>query len=71
MHDLYQCYPDFFIDVEAFDKFQFTDNLNNLQLQGKILYVSASQNLPEGFEAIETINDLSGKPVFIISKGFR
>ena len=58
----------FFINVESFDKFIFSDDFERLNLSGKVLYVAQPGRLPQGFQKISTIADLAGKPVFEIGK---
>jgi len=56
----------YFIDVESFDKFLFSDNPNQYSLTGKTLYVVRPGELSVEAQKVASINDLSGKQVFEI-----
>ncbi|OGE13668.1 hypothetical protein A3J89_01660 [Candidatus Curtissbacteria bacterium RIFOXYB12_FULL_40_6] len=58
----------FFIDVEGFDKFKFSDNPGQIPVVGRTLYVVQSGQLPQDAKKLRTIYDLSLSPVFDIGE---
>lgn len=55
----------FFYNVNSFDKFVFTNNMENFD-SGNSLYVSAPGHLPAGTIKLKTVIDLNSYPVFDI-----
>lgn len=58
----------YFIDVESFDKFIFTQSPADVNVKGNIVYVTSPGNIPNGAEEIANIKAKDGKTVFVISK---
>jgi len=58
----------FFIDVKKFGKFTFSDNPQDVQVSGKILYVTSYGQLPPEAQRINIVEDLAKKPVFEIGR---
>ena len=61
----------YFLDVHGFDKFRFADNVNEVKVQGRIVYVTTPDNTPEGGVLITTIKRLDGQEIFKIWKVVR
>lgn len=57
----------FFLDVELFDKFIFSNSPQDTRLPGKTIYVTTDGGQPSGSQLLSTINQLDGKEVFRIS----
>ena len=58
----------FFIDVEGFDKFRFTDSFDQSSVSGKILYVASPGQLPPFANKLKTIIRLDKTEVFEIGE---
>ena len=58
----------FFIDVEGFDKFRFTDSFDQSSVSGKILYVASPGQLPSFANKLKTIIKLNKTEVFEIGE---
>lgn len=58
----------FFLDVNGFDKFVFTNDIDQMKLLGNLMYVSDPGRLPPNARKITTITNLANKPVFDIGE---
>lgn len=56
----------YFIDVYGFDKYIFSKSPTAEKATGKLLLITTPSGLPEDAQKLETINNLSGQPVFDI-----
>ena len=61
----------FFLDVVGFDKFKFVGSADDISDVGKLLYVVAPGQLPEGSRKLTTINRLDNSTVFEIGEQTR
>lgn len=58
----------FFIDVAGFDKFRFTDNVNEVDVSGNVIYVLTPEQIPTGAQVINEIKRPDGQTVFKIAQ---
>ena len=56
----------YFIDVQSFDKFTFTDSPGEFSSTDNALFVTTPEELPKNAEKITTIYQLDKKPIFDI-----
>ena len=59
-----------FIDVKGFDKFTFAQP-EEVQAKGKLLFITTPGSLPKDAQKLKTIENLSGKTVFVIGEAVR
>src|SRR3990167_5102849 len=56
----------YFLDVEGFDKFIFTDSPSTASLKGKTLFIVRPDDLPDDATKVTSVNNLIGESVFDI-----
>src|SRR3989344_1131856 len=56
----------YFLDVEGFDKFKFTDSPSTASLKGKTLFIVRPDDLPDDATKVTSVNNLIGESVFDI-----
>lgn len=54
-----------FINVHAFDKYQFQRNLTEIDSNGQTLYVLTVQEVPDGVNRLKTFYLLNGRPILV------
>ena len=56
----------FLYNVDGFDKYIFTKNIENTKIDGKNLYLSVPGNLPTNTQSLKKIYNLKNEPIFEI-----